>query len=232
MAKFGTNRQPFGQKPKADDDGEDDRDNGEGLPTPHTQRLAVRRQAGLAEARAILAHIPADNESVHAICTARFDLTDVVAALLERIGKCDSIRIATLGYNDRNLNAILRWVDAGNVKSVTLLASIFFRSHKGDLWAATQREFAARKLRTACCHSHSKVVTLSFAHGQKYSIEGSANLCGNGSGREQLALVNSHELHDWHAAWIEEMVTRHVGRENQTKEAHQATRPANDQPPG
>lgn len=210
MAKFASRRQPFGLAPRSEDD---DEDNGDDLPSPHLQKIAVRRQAGLREAKAIIAHIPQVNEAIHALCTARFDLTDLIGALLETVGRCSAIRIATLGYNDRNLNAILRWHDTKAVQSTTLLASIFFRSHKGDLWQTTREEFAARKQHCACCHSHAKVVTLAFANGSKFSIEGSANLCGNGSGREQLALINSPELHDWHAHWIEEMVNKHVGKE-------------------
>ena len=52
-----------------------------------------------------------------------------------------------------------------------------------------------------------------FADGTAFSIEGSANLCGNGSGREQFALFADADLTDWHAAWIDELVTRHEGRE-------------------
>jgi hypothetical protein len=45
----------------------------------------------------------------------------------------------------------------------------------------------------------------------RLSIEGSANLCGNSSGREQFALIHDAGLHDWHAAWIEALITRHEG---------------------
>ena len=90
-----------------------------------------------------------------------------------------------------------------------MLASLFFRSHKGELWEETLREFRQRGQRAACCHCHAKVVTLAFADSKRLSIEGSANLCGNGSGREQFALINDASLHDWHAKWIDELVTKY-----------------------
>ena len=108
---------------------------------------------------------------------------------------------------------MLRWLDAGQVGSLTLLASIFFRSHNGELWAETLAEFRKRGQRAACCHSHAKVVSLSFASGAKLAIEGSANLCGNGSGREQFCLVNDAALCDWHARWVLEAVARHEGKQ-------------------
>jgi hypothetical protein len=39
------------------------------------------------------------------------------------------------------------------------------------------------------------------------TTEGSANLRGNGSGREQFALIKEPGLLDWDAAWIEQLVT-------------------------
>lgn len=208
MAKFGTNKLPFGHHGASED--EDD----EGIPAPQRIKMKVRRLAGLKEARDILKTVPGPNESVHAVCTHRMDLTDVIAALVELKGTVSVARLATLGYHARNLKTMLGWIDSKAVQSITLLASIFFRSHNGELWDETRDALKERGThhRAACCHSHAKVVTLAFASGERFSIEGSANLCGNGSGREQLALINDPGLHDWHASWIEELVTKHVGR--------------------
>jgi hypothetical protein len=186
----------------------DAQDNGEGLPAPMLAKIQARRMAGIREAKAVLEHLPGPGESLHALCTARMDLTDVIAALIGRKGRIERMSIATLGYNEKNLVAMLGWLDAKAVGSITLLASIFFRAHKGALWTETLKEFRTRGQRAACCHSHAKVVTMAFADGAKMVIHGSANLCGNGSGREQFALDVSDELHDWHAQWIEEMAAK------------------------
>jgi hypothetical protein len=206
MARFRIRRLHFGARPEADGD-----DNGEGLPTPARIKLAARRAAGIAEAKAVLSHLPGPGESLHAICTARMDLTDVITALIEQQGPCQRMMVATLGYNERNLSTMLQWLDTGAVHSLTLLASIFFRSHKGALWEATLKQFRERRQRAACCQSHCKVVALAFGSGERLTIEGSANLCGNGSGREQFALINDAGLHDWHSRWIDALVTKHEG---------------------
>jgi hypothetical protein len=206
VARFAPRPVAFGRRPGSDPDDDD------GLPTPQRVKLLARRAAGIAEARAILEHLPSPGKSLHAIVTARLDLTDVIAALLDQLGRCDRMRIATLGYNAKNLKTMLAWLDSSAAASLSLVASIFFRSHNGELWAETLTEFRQRKQRAACCHSHAKVVSLAFASGQRFSIEGSANLCGNGSGREQFALIADAGLHDWHASWIEDLVTRHEGQ--------------------
>jgi hypothetical protein len=202
MAKFSVRKIHFGDHAGPEDDGE-------GLPRPALARLKARRAAGIREAKEALEYLPGPGESLHALCTARMELTDVINALLERLGRCDRLLIATLGYNARNLRAMLGWIDQGAAGELQLLASIFFRSHNAELWEETLEEFRQRKQRAACCHSHAKVVTLAFASGERLSIEGSANLCGNGSGREQFALINHGGLHDWHARWIAETVKRH-----------------------
>lgn len=204
MARFSVRRLHFGDQRDAADDGAD-------LPRPALVRLQARRTAGIREAKEVLANLPRPGESLHAVVTARLDLTDVLNALLERLGRCDRMVIATLGYNRRNLKMMLSWLDAGQVGELQLLASLFFRSHNGELWEQTQEEFRQRKQRAACCHSHAKVVALAFASGERLSIEGSSNLCGNGSGREQFALVNDDGLHGWHASWIAALVAKHEG---------------------
>jgi hypothetical protein len=205
MGRFAPRPVRFGRRPSDQDDEAD------GLPTPQRVKLAARRAAGIAEAKQILDHLPGPGESLHAVCTARLDLTDVIGALLEKLGRCERLLIATLGYNARNLRTMLSWIDAVAVGTLSLVASLFFRSHNAELWTETLTEFRQRKQRAACCHSHAKVATLAFATGERLSIEGSANLCGNGSGREQFALINDTGLHDWHAAWIEALVAKHEG---------------------
>ena len=102
MARFNVRRLHFGRRPG---------DDGEGLPTPARVRLAVRRAAGVAEAKAVLEHLPGPGESLHAVCTARMDLTDVIGALAGRLGPCCTMNIATLGYNEANLRTMLGWLD-------------------------------------------------------------------------------------------------------------------------
>lgn len=191
----------FGKRTNSDDEAD-------GLPTPARVKLA-RRAASIAEAKSVLEHLPGPGESLQAVVTARLDLTEVLNAILERLGRCGRMQIATLGYNSQNLRMMLSWLDAGAVGTLSLMASIFFRSHNGELWTETLTEFRKRGQRAACCHSHAKVVTMQIATGERLSIKESANLCGNGSGREQFALIHEAGLHNFHARWIEALLDKH-----------------------
>jgi hypothetical protein len=206
MARFSPARAHFGDRPP-DDEFEDD---GRSLPMPIRVKLAARRTAGIREAKEAIANLPGPGESLHAVCTSRLDLTDILNAVLERVGVCEKMLIATLGYNERNLRMILQWLDTGRVRSLSLVTSIFFRSHKGSLFEETLTEFRERGQRCAAVHSHAKVVAMHFVSGATMAIEGSANLSANGSSREQFALINDPDLTRWHSAWIEDLLNCHA----------------------
>jgi hypothetical protein len=202
----------FGDHAKAE--AEDDGDEGRDLPRPKLLRLQARRRAGIAEAKETLAHLPAPGESLHAIMTARLDMTDVLNALLEKLGRCEVAKIGTLGLNRRNYKALVRMLDAGQIGSLTLLVSRFFWAHNKELFTEMLIAFRQRKQIVAAVDSHAKVMSLCFSNGTRFAVEGSANLCSNGSARENFCIVNDPALVDFHATWISEMAARHEGDPN------------------
>jgi hypothetical protein len=189
----------FGRAPQA-----------ESLPPPLIGQAKGRRTAELVEASDVLSVIPGPGETLHALMTGRYDLMHTIAALIGRIGVCPEVRIATLSYNGKNLAEMITLLDAGAVGRITLLCSAFFRDHNKELWTETLKEFRSRGQRAAAARSHCKVVTLACADGRRYSLEGSANLRTN-SNFEQFALTHDAAVHDWHAGWIDELVSRHEG---------------------
>jgi hypothetical protein len=199
VTRFHAPRLAFGRRPA-----------GDGLPPPHVDRAAVRRTAQLAEADDALTALPGPGEAVHALLTGRFDLMHVLVRLIDRLGAVDALRVATLSYNARNLAEMAALLDSGRVQTLTLLCSSFFARHNTALWEETQEEFRGRGQRAAAARSHAKVVTFAFASGRRLSLEGSANLRSNGN-REQLLLADGAGLHDWHASWIDALVTQHEG---------------------
>jgi hypothetical protein len=166
----------------------------------------------IAEAADALAVLPAPGEAVHCLWTARADLMHGIVAVIDRLGTVETMRIATLAYSGKNLAEMVRLLDSGLVRSLTLLCSAFFRDHNGDLWPETLEEFRSRDQRAAAARSHAKVVTFAFANGRRLTLEGSANLRSNGN-REQLTLIDGAGLHDYHATWIDELVSAHEGEQ-------------------
>jgi hypothetical protein len=169
----------------------------------------ARRTAQLAEARAVLNHLPSPGEALHAIITGRYDLMHLLLAVLERQPPL-TLRIATLSYNARNLKEMTAILEDKAPPALTLLCSAFFRDHNKGLWEETLALFRQHGQRAAAARTHAKVITLETLAGGKLVIEGSANLRSN-SNREQVAVINDAGLHQWHSQWIDALVAEHEG---------------------
>jgi hypothetical protein len=201
VTAFNAPRLTFGRNPTTD-----------AFPTPIVGKAAVRRAAMLGQAAEALAVLPGPGETLHALMTGRYDLMHLIIALITHLGDVEAVRVATLSYNGRNLAEVVALLDSEAVHSLTLLCSAFFRDHNKELWEETLADFRERGQRAAAARTHAKVVTVATGSGRRLSLEGSANLRTN-SNREQFALTDDDAIHDWHAAWIDQLVTAHEGDE-------------------
>lgn len=168
---------------------------------PILLKHANRRLAALKEAKEIAAVLPGPGESLHALMTGRYDLTDLLEVILDQVGTAKTMRIATLSFNAHNVALLETWLAAKRVGVLQILASEFFRQHNPGIFDAMTQMFVGTPHRLAASRNHCKVVCMEFDDGQKLTLEGSANLRTN-SNQEQFVLVNDPVLHDWHAAWI------------------------------
>src|SRR5882762_10271863 len=104
-------RSPFARaKPKAEPTPVDGP--GQHLRTAPT----TMRTAQLAHARDVLTVLPEKGEALHAIMVGRFDVTDLLSAVFERLGPVDQLCVATLSFAHRNLAAMQTWIETGTVK--------------------------------------------------------------------------------------------------------------------
>ncbi len=179
----------------------------DGVPAPLLRGAAGnRRLAALKEAGDILEVLPGPGESLHALMTGRYDLTDLLEVIYSRLGAVAHLRVATLSFNGHNLLLMKHWLEAGHVRRLSLLYSSFFADHNPEIVLQLAEALEGGKHRHKAARNHCKVVALEMADGRKLSLEGSANLRTN-SNREQFALIDGPELHDWHAAWIDEQLS-------------------------
>jgi hypothetical protein len=117
-------RQRFGTAPAAERDA---------VPS-HPVRANARRMEMLWLATDLTAHVPQQDETVHALITGRCDLMMVVSALLGKFGPAEHVRITTLSFNGRNLQEVFALADAASFGRLTLICSSFFRDHNHELW--------------------------------------------------------------------------------------------------
>ena len=178
------------------------------VPSPLVRtECTSRRLAALREAGDVLTVLPGPGQSLHAIMTGRYDLTDLLDIILERLGSAAHLRIATLSFNNRNVHRMLAWCENAAVAQLTLLYSHFFQEHNPEI-VEQLRQSLTTPHRMAVSRNHCKVVTFDLHRGDKLTVEGSPNLRNNAN-HEQIAVINDPVLHDWHAKWIDCEVKRH-----------------------
>ena len=200
-------RSPFGKQPPTAEEA-----SGPMRAATLRREGVVRRPADVRAAADLLSGpdlLP--GHALHAVTAGRIDMTAVMRALAQRYGRIESARIATLSLGRANTDELLALTADGLLGPSSLLASAYFRDMEPDLWADARDRLRADGHRVAACRTHRKVIALAFDSGTRLAIEGSANLRSNGSAREQFMIAHDAGLHDFHAAWIDAMVTRHAG---------------------
>ena len=114
------------------------------VPRGKMVKAAARRTAMLAEAKDVLSVLPQAGESLHALMTGRYDLLALVVVLLEKFGRCEHMRVATLSYNGRNVAELLNQLDAGTIGRLTVLCSLFFKGNNAACYTTLADGIAAR----------------------------------------------------------------------------------------
>jgi hypothetical protein len=191
-------------------------DVGQVLPAPFRGKALRRRQVMAKEVRELLPHLPKQpGTATHCLLTGRADLMVLLVEMAEHYGGlCQHMRLATLSFNNRNTVEMAALLQAGKVRSLTLLCSAFFRAHNDAEYAEAKRQAATfpDRWRLAASRNHAKIVCLDFGK-LKVVAEGSANLRCNGNAEQLMVMVDAG-LHDWHAAWIDRTVS-HEGTKEQ-----------------
>ncbi|MFO0805101.1 MAG: hypothetical protein U0791_18500 [Gemmataceae bacterium] len=181
------------------------------VPEPTKTKAAGRYQRAAKTAAELLPALPEPGEAVHALMLGTFDLCQVIVPTVQRLPRCGHLRIATLCFSKRNAAELIGLLESRPGLELTLLVSAFFKGHNKELFEKFAEELREHpNARLAAARSHCKVVCFDLGPDDALVFEGSANLRTNGN-REQLTVIRDRALHDWHAAWIDEVVNSHEG---------------------
>jgi hypothetical protein len=177
-------------------------------PPPKRTKAEARYQRAAKTAAELLPELPGTGEAIHCLMLGTFDLMQVVAATVSRLPDCRHLRIATLCFSKRNAAELLGLLESRPAFRLSLLVSEFFRGHNKEEFEKFAGELQAYpdRARIAASRTHAKIVAFDFGASDGLVFEGSANLRTNGN-REQLTAIRDRELHDWHAAWIDQLVS-------------------------
>lgn len=154
-----------------------------------------------------LGDLPGPKHALHILITGRFSLWDCVPAVIETCGRIRSLHIATLGFSKRNVEAMGKLLDGGQIERLRLLCSHYFKGTSNGIY-----EFAAEELgrrpgaEFLSVRTHAKLLLIKLTN-RTLAFESSANLrsCKN---LEQLTVIGCPEVYQFHAAWIDELFER------------------------
>lgn len=152
--------------------------------------------------------LPGEEETLHIIARGNFPLWSLVPAVLKLAApaRVDRLCIATLGFSASNVQDLMKLFDAGQIGAVSIVASVYFERQNAAEYRQMSEGLGRRGQRIAAVRSHAKIITLALSDGRRIAVESSANLrsCRN---IEQITITSSRALHDFHAAWIEQVIT-------------------------
>jgi hypothetical protein len=153
--------------------------------------------------------LPEPGASIHCIMRGNYHAWDLIPAALKlaKPATIDRLYIATLGFNDANRRELLELLDAGQVRAVTFLCSVYFRDTSAETYRQLADGLLERGHRVAAIRTHAKIQAYTLTDGRAIAIESSANLrsCRN---IEQFCMVHDRQLFDFHAQWMDEVFTQ------------------------
>lgn len=167
-------------------------------------RRGIKKLIHPRNADVIISHLPEPGERTHCALRGDFVLCDLIPAIIYARGRCQSLRIATLGMSFANADTLAALVEKGKVGSLQITTSHYFREVDKT---TTYRQVMNRlegicELVTSRCHA--KIILLPTAKGDFFVIEGSANLRSSDN-TEQMVIFNDRELMEFHEKWLDSL---------------------------
>ncbi|HEX4796179.1 MAG TPA: hypothetical protein VH370_20485 [Humisphaera sp.] len=155
-----------------------------------------------------IAELPALEESLHCVCRGNFPLWSIVPASpkLAAPATITALYLATLGFSSSNAADLFELMDAGQIKTVAIVASVFFQRQNPKEYGMMDAGIRERGQRLVALRSHAKVIAFSLSDGRQFAVESSANLrsCRN---LEQFSFTQSPSLYQFHRDWIEQVIS-------------------------
>ena len=169
------------------------------------KRHGIKKYIKPENAEVVLKHLPRPGEHTHCLLRGDFILGDMIPPIL-RGHHCPHLRVATLGLSPHNADSLAKLIETKNADQLTILCSHYFREVNKDAVYKEVIQRLASLAKFVVARSHVKLI-LAPTEKDWWVIEGSANLRSSDN-LEQMTIFNSKELHDWHAAWFDEIAAR------------------------
>lgn len=171
----------------------------------HRYERILRRQA----LAAVVPEPPPPGDSIHVLSKAEFDFWTWVPTMIDWLGQTRELWCSTWTACRINVVDLFQIWDAGRIGQVHFLTGLYFKRRESAVYAQLLDGIRARGGRYRAARNHAKVILLDNPERNAYlTVVGSANLTSNPR-MENYVITNDRAVHEFHAAWMEEVLTAH-----------------------
>ena len=167
--------------------------------------LRLARETAAAEQ---IGRLPDESEDIILIMTGRFHGFDILSAILQLAGEdvhCESLWVATLGFNRTQTDTLAEMIDTGQVGKLTFLVSHMFSEKNAGEYNYLDQTLTDRGQRLANSRNHAKLMLIRLSDGRHIVTHGSLNLRRCNS-FEQLAITQDKRLFEFFQKYIEDVI--------------------------
>ncbi len=165
--------------------------------------IRMSREAAAAEQ---IGRLPEPGEDIYLIMTGRFHGFDILTAMLDMVGEgvwCESLWIATLGFNRSQTDTLAELIDAGRIERLTFLVSHMFTEKNVGEFQYLEQALTDRGQQIANSRNHAKLMLLQLSDNRFIVAHGSLNLRKCNS-FEQLVITQDENVFEFFRDFIED----------------------------
>ncbi len=150
--------------------------------------------------------LPQKGHELVLILSGNWNGWDIIPTVLELSGKTIAhLRIATLGFNDRQTEHLGELMTSGQIRRCSMVVSEMFACKSTREFGTLKAMMTGKGRTLARSRNHAKLLLFEMTGGAKFAAHGSLNLRTCRS-YEQLVLANSPDLHDFFRDYIEDLL--------------------------
>ena len=160
----------------------------------------------------IIKRFPEPGEYFHIVNNARYDFYTILPVMIERLGTLNECYVSTWTMNRTNALDILKNIDRGKIKKMTVLTGLFFKRRETAVYSQLMTGLQKRGQRFVAFKNHCKILIAKTARGRYQVIEGSANFTANPR-MEQYIFTAGKDIYNFHKKWMEEALRKETSEE-------------------
>jgi hypothetical protein len=144
-------------------------------------------------------------QCVHIVSMASWSVEHVIAHYLDQIGPAH-LALATWAISSNAAVKVRRGLDAGAILSARMVLDIQLNHRRPEAYDQITQALDSSQVRSYPCHAKCYLLHAPAA-GWHVTVVGSQNYTTNPR-VELLVVTEGKEIHDFHAAWIDELLAR------------------------